>query len=149
MSRSELRLRYIPEDEWTGDLVAKVHSDGFSGSGSAHFDRTYVKETFITALSEFPLIAEHPPTIEGGFLKNGVIDQCHLRLTVTPYDSKGHLVACVELATPVWKTASQDKQQMVTARYLTSYEAVSRFARELEAMLEGNAEEAVLQSDDA
>lgn len=37
---------------------------------------------------------------------------------------------------------------MVTARYLTSYEAVSRFTHELEALLDGKVEEAVLQSDD-
>lgn len=72
MSRSELRLRYIPDDEWTGDLVAKVHSDGFSGSGSAHFDRTSVKETFVAALREFPLATERPPMIEGGFWKTAI-----------------------------------------------------------------------------
>ncbi len=55
---------------------------------------------------------------------------------------------CVELADEVLRDANAEKQQMVTARYLTNYEAVSRFTHAFEAMLKGKTEEAVLDGNE-
>ena len=84
MSAAELRISYRPDSEWQGQLDAAVTSGAFSGTGSAWFDKKWVMETFIAALSAFPLSMTEPPKIEGGFWRSKDaakdLEQCHLRI---------------------------------------------------------------------
>jgi hypothetical protein len=148
MSPAELRLTYKPDDEWLGELDAVVSSGAFSGCGSAWFDRANVKKTFVAALRAFPLTSASPPVIEGGFWskdKQGGLDQCHLRIEVTPYDSRGTLLVRIDLATQSWKTPDIDRQHAVTVRFLTGYAAIAEFADTLDRVLDGVTEQAVLK----
>ena len=147
MSASELRLTYRPDDEWVGELDAVVSSGAFSGRGSAWFDRAYLKETFVAALRAFPLTPTAPPMVEGGFWKDNQrgLDQCHLRIVVTPCDSRGTLVARIDLATRWWKTPDIDQQHSVTVRFLTDYSAIAEFAGALDRVLDGANEQAILK----
>jgi hypothetical protein len=116
--------------------------------GSAWFDRTHVKNTFVTPLRAFPLLAATPPMIQGGFWSagnQGTLDQCHLRIVVTPYDSRGTQLARIDLATPSWKTPDIDQQQAVTVRFRAEYAAVADFADVLDRVLDGANEPAVLR----
>jgi hypothetical protein len=148
MSATELRLSYRPDDAWLGELDAVVRSGAFSGQGSAWFNRVSLKETFVAALRAYPLTSTAPPMLEGGFCSKenrGSLDQCHLRIVVTPYDSRGTLLARIDLATQSWKTPDIDQQQSVTVRFLTEYAAVGEFADALDRVLDGANEQAILK----
>jgi hypothetical protein len=147
VSTAELRLSYKPDDEWNGQLVAIVKSGAFSGQGSAWFSRLQLKEVFVAALRAFPLSESDPPMIESGFWSKenrGSLDQCHLRIAVRPYNTRGTLLVQVDLASEYWKTPDDDQQQSVTARFLTAYAALERFGSRLEQVLNGEADTAVL-----
>ena len=144
MSAAELRLSYRPDDEWHGELSAVVKSGAFSGEGSAWFGRQRL-EAFVPALHAFPLSAGNPPMIEGGYWRNDTtLEQCHLRIAVRPYDTRGSLLVQVDLASPSQTTADEDRQQLVTVRFLTEYAALATFASSLERLLEGKSSSAVL-----
>ncbi len=131
----------------TGQLVATVRSGAFSGKGSIWVDPVYVKQAFIAALKAFPLSESDPPIIEGGFWNKetrGSLDQCHLRIAIRPYNTRGTLLVQVDLATEFWETPDKDQQQSVTARFLTEYAALPEFATSLEQVLDGECETAVL-----
>ena len=147
MSAAELRLSYNPDDEWHGQLSAVVRSGAFSGKGSAWFDREHLKTTFIAALRAFPLSASDPPMMEGGFWSkdnSGTLAQRHLRIAVRPYNSRGALLVQVDLASECWTTPDHDREQSVTARFLTEYAALEEFASNFEQVLNGNRDSAVL-----
>jgi hypothetical protein len=147
VDKAELQLRYRPDDEWHGQLDAVVKSGEFSGKGSAWFGREYVKETFVSALRAFPLSAKAPPLTEGGFWSKerpGSLEQCHVRIAIRPYNSRGALLVQVDLATESWASPDKDLQQSVTVRFLSEYAALEEFAAKLEQVLDGKRELAVL-----
>jgi len=147
MSTAELRLSYKPEDEWHGLLEAVVSSGEFSGKGAAWFSKEQLKDVFVVALHAYPLSASDPPTIEGGFWSKdnpATLDQCHLRIAVRPYNSRGTLIVQVDLTTPCWTTSDNDQQQSITARFLTDYAALEEFASNLEHVFDGESDSAVL-----
>jgi hypothetical protein len=146
---AELRVTYAADGDGTGQLKGAVESEGFSGHGSAWFDRAHLKKTVIPALRAFPLSADTPPTIEGGFYdkdRRGALDQCHLRIMVEPYGSRGHLLLRVDLATEWWTTPNIDKQHSITVRFIVDYAALDQFATDLDRVLEGTCDEAILRS---
>jgi len=148
MSAAELRMTYRSDDDWTGQIIATVKSGAFSAQGSAWFDRANVNKTFVASLRAFPLLSASPPTLEGGFWSregHGILDQCHLRIIIKPYNARGTLLVHVDLATEVWKTPDADLQNSATVRFLTEYAAVDGFADQLERVLDGETEEAVLK----
>ena len=149
MNAPELRLTFqADEDGWTGELFATVRSVAFSGKGSAWFDRESAKASFLVALRSFPFPVTAPPTIEGGFWskeKSGNLDQCHLRIAIKPYDSRGTLLVHVDLATQSWKTPDVDLQNSASIRFLTEYAAIDAFAEHLEQVFDGKRDEAVLK----
>ncbi len=139
MSGAELRLTWTPDYDWHGTLEGVVKSGAFRGRGCAWFDGIQLKETFIAALRAFPLSASDPPMMGDG----------DLRIAITPYDVRGTLLIEVYLATQSWttqpnSTQANRAQQTVTARFLTEYAALDRFASHLEQVLDGNRNEAVL-----
>jgi hypothetical protein len=148
MSAAELKLTYAPDDEWLGEVTAIVRSGAYSGKGTAWFDRGSLKDKFIARLRSFPLTSEMPPTFEGGFGRKGEhggVDQCHLRVAIKPYNSRGTLLVHVDLASEAWKTPDADQQNSATIRFLTEYAAVGTFADDFEKVLDGAKEQAVLR----
>ncbi len=147
MSEAKLQLTYKPDDEWVGELTAVVRSGMFSGKGTAWFDRTNLKESFLAAAQSFPFSLTSPPTIEGGFWtkgKPGSLDQCHIRIVIKPYGLRGTLLVHVDLASESWKSPDVDLQNSATIRFLTEYEAVNKFAKEIVDLLDGAREQAIL-----
>jgi len=144
MSAAELHLTYVPDDQWSGELTAVVRSGAFSGQGSAWFDRSNLKEHFATSLTSFPLSSTAPPTIEGGTGNNEDF-QCHLRVTVKPYNARGILLVQVDLVSEYRQAAICDAPNSATIRFLTEYALVNTFAKDLEQVLDGTKERAVLK----
>jgi hypothetical protein len=148
MSASELRLVYRTDEEYTGQIRATVKSGQFSAEGAAWFDRINVKTTFLAALRTFPLRTNDPPMLEGGFWNRGnpkSLDQCHLRISIKPYNSRGMLLVHVDVSSEVWKTSDADLQNSATIRFCAEYTAVDIFAKEFEQILDGKREVAILK----
>lgn len=146
MTKAELRITYSPDDEWLGVLDAVVKSGAFSGRGSAWFDRITLKTDFIAALRAFPLSTANPPIIEGGFWnkEKPILNQRHLGIAIIPYNTRGSLLVQVDLATESNAASGNDQRQSVTARFLTEYAALEPFASQLEQILDGRQDEALL-----
>ena len=148
MSAPELQLTYRSDEEWTGEIIATVKSGVFSARGSAWFDRTHVKQTFLAALRSFPFSLTDSPMIEGGFWSErnqGTLDQCHLRIIIKPHNERGTLLVFVELATESWKTSDADLQNRATICFLTEYAMVDVFAEHFEQVLDGKRDVAALR----
>jgi hypothetical protein len=147
MSAAELRITYRPDDDGTGQIVGTAQSGEFFAQGAAWFDATHVKETFVASLRAFPFTSADPPMIEGGFGSReirGSLEQCHLRITIKPYNTRGTLLVHVYLASPSWKSPDVDLQNSATIRFLTEYEAVNKFANEIGDVVDGVKEQAIL-----
>jgi hypothetical protein len=148
MSAAELRITYKPDEDGTGEIIAIARSGAFSARGSAWFNPDHVKKAFLAGLLSYPFRSEDPPAIEGGFWKGGnigVLDQCHLRIMVKPYNTRGMLLLHADFASEVWKTPDADLQNSATIRFLTEYAAVDGFAVQFEKVLDGEMEEAILK----
>ncbi|GLK79090.1 hypothetical protein [Methylopila turkensis] len=138
MTKSQLRLTIEQDDTLTVVIHAKVTTSTFSGYSAAHFEPMSVRQTFVPALMAFPLSSDNPATLEGGFWKQGVqgqLDQIHLRVVVRPHGTRGAILVHTDVATEVWNGADVDLQQTCTARFLTSYEELNRFASALDQAL--------------
>lgn len=143
-----LQLTYVADDDSHGELRAIVQSHGYAGSGSAWFNLSALNE-FCARLGEYPIDAQTPATLSGGFLSKtnpAILKQEHLSIDISPYDAKGSVLVQVKLATPVWTNDRVDRGQLVTARFLVHYGDLSRFQNSFAAMLAGNVSEAKLQA---
>lgn len=149
MSAPELQVVYRTDEEYTGQIRVTVKAGRYSAEGAAWFDRINVKETFLVALQKFPLPANDPPILEGGFWRSGdpnnSLNQCHLRISIKPYDSRGMLLVHVDVSSEVWKTPDADLQNSATVRFRAEYSAVDAFAREFEQVLDGKRDVAILK----
>ena len=151
MSTAELRVIYRPDQDGTGEIIAAVKSGVFAAQGSAWFGRDL--KTFLTDLRCFPLTLANPPKMEGGFWNEGgrgfrneraSLKQCHLRICIKPYSSRGTLLVHIDLASPFWTAPDDDLQNSATIRFLTEYPAVTKFADQFEKVLDGAMDEAIL-----
>jgi hypothetical protein len=140
MRKSQLRLTMEPDDPSSVFLHAEVTSSAFSGRGAAWFNLLKVRQTFVPALK--PLPSDNPPTLEGGYWRDGLLYQVHVRVIVRPHGLRGSLLVHTEVATE--KYTDDDLQQACTTRFLTSYMALDEFAATLDRLLDGKCDEAIL-----
>lgn len=142
-----LRLIYRPEDEWHGELFGRVESEGFCGHGSAWFGIGQLRD-FCALAGSFPISGSEQPSLAGGFYDDNdhTLKQCHLGVWLSPHDSRGSIQVMVTLATPGWTSEAAEPSQSVTTRFLVGYRDVERFRMSLEAMLDGQVDEATLQA---
>jgi hypothetical protein len=144
MSAAQLEMTYEADDEWTGEVFAVVKAGAFSAKGSAWFSPDQVKSGFVAKLRSYPLSSTEPPLIEGGGLTSAR-DQFSFRIIVRPFDLRGRLLVHADLASEVWEPRSTDLWSRASIRFLTEYTAVENFATELEQVLDGAREVAVLK----
>jgi hypothetical protein len=98
----------------------------------------------------FPLLAESPLGIRGGFWSKsgGGIEQEHIGLTFYPVGTVGRVGCRIVLSTPVHEHDRPEGQSSLAVELLTTYERLSAFARSLELLVTGGADEAVLEAAD-
>ena len=145
---STLSLRFEPEDEWHGQLVATVSSNGFEGRASAWFATDELRR-FSQAMTAYPLSTEALPSISGGFGSEPGApepEQVHLAMDIAPHDVRGTLRFTVRLATEVWRTEEHDLGCNATVRFLTTYGDIGPFAAALSNLAEGRIDEATLRT---
>jgi len=142
-----LQLRFEPEDEWHGKLVATCSVNGYSGHGAAWFGTERIRD-FCTALESFPLSADALPSLAGGFWSDrdpAELDQVHLGIDLAPHNTRGQLRVTVRMATEVWNSEEQDLLCQATMRFLTSYADVGLFAGALRDLVGGDSTQATLR----
>ena len=145
MPQDELHLTLQPDSDGTGQLFARVAGE-FAGVGSAWFDLRGL-EIFARSLEAFPLPADAPPTLEGGFWRRdgGGLEQAHLRLVFEPANRRGIVGVRIELATPVWPGDRPAGRRSLGLELYCGYAALQRFAQAFAALARGECEEAVLE----
>ncbi|MBQ0933872.1 hypothetical protein [Ideonella paludis] len=143
-----LRLQFERDTDGTGELFAGIHSSGFAGSGSAWFLETELLELAKKLAVAFPLPDDAPLGMHGGFWSKsgGGIEQEHVGITFYPVGSTGQVGCRVKLNTPVQEHDRAEGQSSLTVELLTNYEQLGAFARSLERLAIGGADEAVLEA---
>lgn len=146
MNVNSLRLLYQPEDERHGKLSASVESGEFRGLGSAWFQIEQLQR-FCRMAGAYPIAEGQEPDLAGGFWDDSgeTLNQRHLSVRLSPHDRQGSIRVTVTLGTPAQRGEAADLHQTVTTRFRASYGDVDRFRAAFEAMLDGQAHDAVLE----
>jgi hypothetical protein len=149
MPSSYLRVRFQDDGDGTGELRVRAEAEGFSGEGSAYFNTEELEE-FANALAAFLLPTEDKRRyIAGGFWskeQRGKLDQEHLGISVYPADAlRGYIGFQVRMATQAWPGTRPESKKQAVVEVVTTYEPLSKFAKDLIAVLNGSIEEAFLQ----
>ena len=144
-STDKLVVRFADDGDGTGHLWVSGSARGFAGTGETWIDTETLKR-FAQALTRYPISDNDPPTLSGGFWfsdREG-LKQEHVFLQVYPADLVGHLRVHVRLATEVWPPERIESQHRVQLEIRTGYQALLEFSRMLNAVILGNADEAIL-----
>lgn len=143
-----LRLQFKPDTDGTGELIAEIRSNSFAGAGSAWFGEAELVELAKKLAAAFPLPADSPLGIRGGFWSTtgGSIEQEHVGLTFYPVGGLGRVGCRVVLCTPLYEHDRPEGQSSLVAELLTTYERLGAFARALELLITGGVDEAVLEA---
>jgi len=146
-----LRLTISPDDDGTCELHAEVVANGFTGRGSAWFDRIQLGE-FASKLEQFPLPQEPRTEIQGGFWSKELkdkLEQCHLSISAYPIDSRGNLGVQVCVSTPTWEQDRPESRHSAQVELITTYTRMSAFAGQLARLALLQTSEAILESERA
>lgn len=141
-----LSLKLDIDDDGTGELIARIQANGFSGRGAAWFNLREISD-FASNLTQFPLPVSNRPTLRGGNWSKSrpsVIEQEHVGLEVYPIGSRGVIGVRARLATPHQNTDRPEDFFQVVAELKTSYAELARFAKALSALVSGHVNEALL-----
>jgi hypothetical protein len=142
-----LAIGYMDGDG-TAEVVAAVQWKGFCGSSSAWFGIAQL-EKFADRLMAYPLPADDPPIIRGGFWSKevrGELDQLHVALRVYPVGLRGIIGCLVSLRTPLNDCDKTKVTSSVEVELRTSYQALSDFSQQLKKLLRSEVSEAILPS---
>ncbi|OJU09051.1 MAG: hypothetical protein BGN86_07065 [Caulobacterales bacterium 68-7] len=148
---NELRISYVPDDEWMGKILVTVRSGDFAGYGEAWVGNEQVDE-FAAALDRYPLPPTEPCILEGGHwgnLDGSIKPQMLVSLTIKPQGLRGAVLVVAKLEDEIENDRSRDAAlfQAVEARFLTGYNAISVFVPALRGLPRGGGD-AVLQGVD-
>jgi|SRR5437667_12348995 hypothetical protein len=145
----QLRLTLQPDSDGTGQLFADVSSSAFSGHGRAWFNLDDL-DHFAEQLTAFPLSAESPVCLEGGYWSNdnrGTLEQVHLSIRIYPIGSKGQVGARIHVADCLESRDRRESQNQATVELKTSYAALESFARDIRRLRTSDANEAILHEE--
>lgn len=126
-----------------GEVAASVCFEDFAGRGSAYFDDAELRR-FAGQLRRYPL-GDAVVRLTGGYVQP---DEEHVGLTVQARGRRGQVGLTVHLRTP-----SDDRSDVewsskeLTVEVLTAYEALRRFASEVEHLVDGPGSEAWLDAE--
>ena len=149
MTDDSLHLRFDPDTDGTGKLLARVSVRGFTGTGGAYFSVQQI-DTFSESLSTFPLPPIEHPTLTGGYWSRDIetrLEQEHLAITAYPVGSRGQVGVQVRIATELERGERPNSQQVAKLELLTTYERLARFAKELRSLAHGEANEVILKAE--
>jgi hypothetical protein len=128
-----------------GELLVELSAPPFSGSSSAWFNAADLLSFCETLAAAYPLSASEPIELQGGIFNESAhtIDQVLVGLSFYAVGVRGNVGCRVVLATPSSPRWPESRSR-VEAELLTSYEHVRSFALGIQAIVQGQSEEAVL-----
>jgi len=139
---NSVAITYKAEDEWHGELTAKLRGGEFTGRGSAWFNVSQVLE-FARSIGTYPIEASSAPLLEGGFWKDdGTLDQVHFRIQIKPIGHRGMLSASVQLLATDNYTGFNSE---IRVEFLVTYGDLASFQTSLLSHINGDAAEATLE----
>jgi hypothetical protein len=149
MSHGFLKLTFQDDGDGAGKLLVEAQASGFAGRSGAYFDKTHL-EGFARAIGELPLPDSHRCCIASGFgsgEKPGELEQEHVGIELYPADQRGHIGIQVRLATEFWPDTRPKSRKAVVLEVITTYQALADFSRDLVALLQGRAADALLRGE--
>ncbi len=141
-----LKFTFKPDDDGTGELFAEFSANGFSGHGSAWFDKQNLCD-ISKEFEQYPLPTDKKPTIEGGYWGNekpAQLSQEHLHISAYPIDSRGNLGLRIRATTDLCTDERKESQHFVAVELKTNYSAMERFAKDLQKLVTGTIKELVI-----
>lgn len=139
---NSVSLTYTPEDEWHGELAAKLRGGEFTGRGSAWFNVSELLE-FARSIGTYPIEASSALLLESGYWNDkGTLDQVHFRMKIKPVGKRGMLSASVHLSAT---ENSADSSGEIRVEFPVTYGDLANFQSSLLSHLNGNAAEATLE----
>jgi hypothetical protein len=147
MAAHYLSLRFHDDGDGTGNLQARAQSRGFAGQGGAYFGVRQI-EGFAGSIARYPLASRCE--IRGGFWKKDrshELKQEHLAVSVYPVGSRGYIGVQVRIATEVSPSTRPESQSVVKLEFITSYERLRKFSKDLISLVHGTAHEATIESE--
>jgi hypothetical protein len=144
-----LRLLLEPEDDGTAELFVEAEQRGFRGMSSAWIDPRKLADFGRHLQTLFPLPADKPIEIIGGFWQEERIEQVHVRIRVYPIGGAGTVGVQISLATPLHSGERPWSISTVGLELKTHYEQLRTFGRAVEALAKGQAHVAELGPTDA
>jgi len=141
-----LRLEIDHDDDGTAELFAHVEANGFSGHGSAWFDTREVAGLSAQPAQAFPL--QTPVEIKGGYWirSEPVLKHEHLALKFYPAGGRGVVGCQVRIASVLAADERPERQQVLHAELLTSYQQLQEFAVALGRLAANEASAALLRA---
>lgn len=146
MQHGYIRVTFSDDGDGTGKLSATAEARGFAGTGSAWFSTSKIEE-FAKAAMAFPLPADQPVLLRGGYWKGGQLEQEHLAVEIYPIDKRGHIGMQVRVATDQQGNASTKSQLTAKLEIITSYQSLVSFSEGLHALVSGRVAEVVLEGE--
>lgn len=141
-----LKLTFESDDDGTGELFAEFSANGFSGHGSAWFDVGEIIEKS-KRFGLYPLPTDNYPTLEGGGWESNVpshlIDE-QLYISAYPIDSRGNIGILVRASTGHYPEERKKSRHYISVEFRSCYEDLSRFAKNLPALVKGTLNELTL-----
>ena len=143
-----LRMRLEEDGDGSAQLFVEASCGPFSGAGSAWFAVREVRDFGRQLQDTFPIPAESPIEMEGGFWSStnrGSLEERHVGVRIYPIGSNGNIGVRVSLATPIHHPDRAEAQSSVSFELRTHYEALRSFGAELEALAVGRSDVAELE----
>jgi hypothetical protein len=133
-------------DDGTGEVFAKFEADNFSGCGSAWFDLKKLAAQ-AESFAQYPLSAETPPRIEGGYWNTSAtkIDQEHLHISAYPINSRGAIGLLARVAVPHENPDRVGLNFSASVEFKTNYEQLRKFSVDLRSLALGELSEVLFQ----
>lgn len=134
------------DDDGSGKLFLEFKSYGFSGNGSAYFDLASLAQK-AKDFAAYPLPAE-PVLLAGGYFdKNDFskLRQEHLHVSAYPIGPSGRIGLLVRVAEPSSDGRRDVLRRSASAEFVTDYEQLSLFSRELVELATGVREKLILE----
>jgi hypothetical protein len=134
-----------PDADGSGELSVELSAPPFSGASSAWFNAADLMGFSEMLASAYPLSASEPIELRGGIFdeRAQTLEQVLVGLSFYAVGVRGNVGCRIVLATPSSPRWPESRSRVET-ELLTSYEHVRSFAVSLRAIVQGQAEQALL-----
>jgi len=142
-----LRLTLNRDSDGTGELVAEVSADGFSGVGSAWFNLSELLAFGQLLATTYPLLPGQVYELKGGVwssVNHNTLDFACLWLRFYPVGLHGMVGCQISLATPPNEQGCTQRQHTVTVELRTYYEQLRTFGLAFAGLVSGDLNEITL-----